>query len=94
VRNFFLAPGATFSWHRNHNKEFQKYCANEDQLVSCFEIPNVVHHLGKESYDASDWDLFIDYLKRSLKAVLPHCGNILASMSIAHSVHLKETYEN
>ena len=54
----------------------------------------MVHQLGKESYDASDWDLFIDCSKRSLKAVLLHNGNSSASMPITHSVHLKETYEN
>jgi hypothetical protein len=54
----------------------------------------LVHQLGKESYDASDWDLFIDCSKRSLKAVLLHKSNNLASMLIAHSIRLKETYEN
>jgi len=52
VRNFLLPPGAAFSWYRNHNKEFQKYYANKDQLVFCCEIPNLVHQLGKES----SWD--------------------------------------
>jgi hypothetical protein len=32
--------------------------------------------------------------KRCLKAVLLNNGNNLASITIAHSVHLKETYEN
>jgi len=86
-------PGATFSWYRNHNKEFQKYYANKGQLVFCFEIPNLVHQLGKESY-VTDWDLFIDCSKRSLKAVLLHNINNLALMPIAYSIHLKETYKN
>jgi hypothetical protein len=50
--------------------------------------------LGKESYDASVWVLFINCSKRSLKAVLLHNGNNVASIPIAHSIHLNETYEN
>jgi predicted nucleic acid-binding Zn ribbon protein len=50
--------------------------------------------LRKESYDASVWVLFINRSKRSLKAVLLHDGNNVASIPIAHSIHLNETYEN
>jgi hypothetical protein len=45
-------------------------------------------------YKTDDWRLFIDSSKRSLKRVLLHNGNRLASVPVAHSVHLKETYEN
>jgi hypothetical protein len=38
--------------------------------------------------------LFIDSSKRSLKGVLLHNGNKYASVPVAHSIHLKETYEN
>lgn len=38
--------------------------------------------------------MFIDSSKRSLKGVLLHNGNLYGSITIAHSVHLKETYEN
>jgi hypothetical protein len=45
-------------------------------------------------YDASEWRLFIDSSKRSLKGVWLHNGNKYASVPVAHSIHLKETYEN
>jgi hypothetical protein len=45
-------------------------------------------------YDASEWRLFMDSSKRSLKGVLLHNGNKYASVPVAHSFHLKETYEN
>jgi hypothetical protein len=45
-------------------------------------------------YDASEWRLFIDSSKRSLKGVLLHSGNKYASVPVAHSIHLKETYES
>ncbi len=45
-------------------------------------------------YTASEWRLFIDASKRSLKAVLLNNGNHLSSLPIAHSVIMKETYDN
>jgi len=41
-----------------------------------------------------DWRIFIDSSKLSLKAVLLHNGNTLPSISVGHSVHKKESYEN
>ena len=38
--------------------------------------------------------IFINTPKSSLKAVLLHNGNELPSVSVAHSWHMKETYEN
>jgi hypothetical protein len=49
--------------------------------------------LGIE-YKTDEWRLFIDSSKISLKGVLLHNGNHLASVPVAHSVHRKETYEN
>ena len=37
---------------------------------------------------------FIDSSELSLKTVLPHNGNLLPSITIGHSVHVKETYAN
>jgi hypothetical protein len=45
-------------------------------------------------YDVSEWSFFIDSSKRSLKGVLLHNGNKYASVPVARSIHLKETYEN
>lgn len=88
-----LSPGVTFSWYRNREDEFLKYFASEQNLVYCCNIPGLVEHLGT-SYNASDWRLFIDSSKRSLKGVLLHNGNEFGSVPVAHSVHLKETYDN
>jgi hypothetical protein len=49
--------------------------------------------LGAE-YKAGEWRLFTDSSKRSLKGVLLHNGNRLASVAVAHLVHFKETYAN
>ena len=50
--------------------------------------------LGLKDYNADEFRLFIDSSKLSLKAVLQSNGNKVASVPIAHSVHLKETHEN
>ncbi|GFW81456.1 uncharacterized protein TNCV_2881351, partial [Trichonephila clavipes] len=44
--------------------------------------------------EPEEWRVFIDWSKRSLKAVLLHNGNRYASVPVGHSVHLKECYEN
>jgi hypothetical protein len=44
--------------------------------------------------DPSQWRLFIDSSSRSLKAVLLHNGNLYPSIPVAHSVQMKEDYDN
>jgi hypothetical protein len=88
-----LAFGVKFSWYRSHEKEFRKYYAQEDQLVFCTDIRNLLHQLGEKECDPSNWCLFIDSSKRSIKAVLLHNSNVLASIPLAHSTKLSESYE-
>ena len=64
----------------------------ENKLCYCTNIPGLFTSLGLP-HNPSDWRLFIDSSKRSLKGVL-HNGNKYISIPIAHSVHLKESYEN
>ena len=47
----------------------------------------------EREYDPSIWCLFIYSSKRSLKAVLLHNSNVLASIPLAHSTKLSESYE-
>ena len=60
-------------------------------MVYCHDVSGLVGHMGKE-YDPEEWRLFIDSSTRSLKAVLLFNGKKVASLPIAHSVTLKETY--
>jgi hypothetical protein len=48
-----LAFGVKFSWYRNCEKEFQKYYAQEDQLLFCMDIRNLLYQLGEKEYDPS-----------------------------------------
>jgi hypothetical protein len=38
-----LASGVKFSWYRNREKEFRKYYTQEDKLVFCTDIRNLLH---------------------------------------------------
>jgi hypothetical protein len=88
-----LAPGVKFSWYRNREKEFRKYYAQKDQLVFCTDIRNLLRQLGQGEFDSNNWRLFIDSSKRSLKAVLLHNSNLLASIPLTHSTKLPQSYE-
>lgn len=50
--------------------------------------------MGLKQYEPSEWRLFIDSSKRSLKCILLHNGNEYAGVPIAHSTKLKEEYDN
>lgn len=89
-----LNPETKFAWYRHREQEYTKYFLQNESLVYCVDVPGLVIQIGAENYCVNDWRLFIDSNKTSLKAVLLHNGNRYASVPIAHSVHMKETYEN
>lgn len=78
---------------RKREKRFANCFAQEGTLVYCTNVDNLFDALG-HTHDPSDWRLFIDSSKVSLKAVLLHNGNKYPSVPIAHAVHMKESYEN
>ena len=78
---------------RNRNKDLASFFDMENKLCYCTNIPGLFTSLGLP-HNPSDWCLFIDSSKRSLKGVLLHNGNKYPSIPIAHSVHLKESYDN
>jgi len=65
----------------------------ESVLVACTDIDGLMQTLNI-NHNHLDWRLFIDSSKLSLKAVLLHNANTLPSISVDHSVHNKESYEN
>ena len=78
---------------RNRNKDLASFFDMENKLCYCTNIPGLFTSLGLP-HNPFDWRLFIDSSKRSLKGVLLHNGNKYPSIPIAHSVHLKESYDN
>ena len=86
-----LNSSTTFSWYRHREREFTKFYVKEQYVVHCCDIKGLIESMG-QPYSPSDWRLFIDASKSSLKAVLLHNGNVLPSIPVAHSVVLKESY--
>ena len=78
---------------RNRNKDLASFFDMEHLLCYCTNIHGLFTSLGLP-HNPSDWRLFIDSSKRSLKGDLRHNGNKYPSIPFAHSVHLKESYDN
>ena len=62
-----------------------------DSMVYCCDINGLFEALS-QSLEISEWRLFIDSSKVSLKAVLLDNGNLKPSIPVAHSVIMKENY--
>ena len=88
-----LHQSTTFYWYRKREEDLKAYFVKEGSLVYCNDIRNLIIKMDIK-YKSCDWRLFIDSSKRSLKGVLLHNGNLYASVPVAHSIHMKETYEN
>ena len=59
----------------------------------CKDISSLMETFGIE-HNPTEWRLFIDSSKVSLKAVLLHNGNKFPSVPVGHSASMKESYEN
>ena len=64
----------------------------QNAICFCNNVSGLFYSVGIPCIP-SEWRLFIDSLSKSLKAVLLHNGNKYPFLPLAHSVHLKETYE-
>jgi hypothetical protein len=71
----------------------KEFFSQKNDIVFCNDVCFVIEALGHQ-HDPSEWHLFIDSLDVSLKAVLPHKGNKLPSVPLAHATNMKEPYEN
>ena len=69
------------------------YDSDDPSLCYCTDVQGLFQEIDI-AYSASDWRLFIDSSKRSLKAALLHNGNVYPSIPIAHSVQMKEDRES
>ena len=78
---------------RNRNKDLGSFFNMENKLCYCTNIPGLFTSL-RLPQNHSDWRLFIDSPKWSLRGVLLHNGNKYPSIPVAQSVHLKESYDN
>ena len=88
-----ISKNVSVAYYRKRNHKLSTFFSVEAQLCYCNDIDGLFKSLLQDHVN-SEWRLFIDSSKRSLKAVLLHNGNVKPSIPIAHSVHLKESYEN
>lgn len=88
-----LEKGVKVSHYRKRNRDLETFFTVDGQLCYCHDIIGLFTGLSLDHVSA-EWRLFIDSSQRSLKAVLLHNGNSKPSIPIAHSVHLKESYDN
>ena len=88
-----LSTYNTFAWYKHCENEYISFFAKEHSLVYCVDVHGLIKKLGTV-YNFIDWRLFIGEAKSILKAVLLHNTNQFASIPLAHSTCMKESYEN
>lgn len=93
-----LAKNTKVSYYRTRNQGFKEFFGemmnDDDKIVYCNNVNGLMDALKPNVYKDTEWRLFIDSSKRSLKAVLLHNTNYYAPVPIAHSTTMKEGYEN
>ena len=88
-----LDPKCRVSASRTRHAAYARFYASHRSLCYCMSV-NALFDEIDVIHVPEHWRLFIDSSSRSLKAVLLHNGNIYPSIPVAHSVQLKEDYEN
>lgn len=62
-----LEPRTKVSLYRNRESDFRKYFSKDEDLVFCTDINGLMNEIKENCYKATDWRLFIDSSKRSIK---------------------------
>ena len=88
-----LADGVRISKYRDRQQQLEPFYFLDGNFVVCPKVHELMAAL-KITYDSSEWRLFIDSSKTSLKAVLLHNGNTMPSIPVGYAVHVEETYDN
>ena len=87
-----LEPNTKISLFRARHRDMAEFFEMEDKMTFCSDINGLLKELGCDHHP-TDWRLFIDSGKNSLKAVLLHNGNEKPSVPLAHAFGMTETYE-
>ncbi|GFQ88637.1 uncharacterized protein TNCT_250121 [Trichonephila clavata] len=85
-----LVPGVKITEYRTFEKNLLRFFENKEHVAACIVVNGLMNFMNI-NYDPNNWRLFVDSSKLSLKAVLQHKGNLLPSIPLGHSVHMKET---
>jgi len=88
-----LQKDTKLCFFRNRQEEFQDFYSEENDLDYCNNICAGMDVLDHE-HKTTEWRLFVDSSKSSLKAVLLHNDNKFPSVPLAYATNMKETYGN
>ena len=88
-----LDNGVRITSQRKRHCDFSRFFSLQDELCYCHDVRGLFQAIGIPC-NTNDWRLFIDSSSRSLKAVLLHNTNQFPSIPLAHSVVMKENYQN
>ena len=88
-----LDEGVHITSQRKRHHSFSMFFSFREGLCYCHDIRGLFEAIGIPC-NTSDWRLFIDSSSKSLKTVLLHNTNKCPSIPLAHSVQMKENYEN
>ena len=70
-----LERGTSITFYRTSEQYLLPFFTQEKTLVFCNDVSGLLRQMGVHVYIPTDWRLFIDSSKRSLKCVLLHNGN-------------------
>jgi len=88
-----LRKGVKITLYRKRAQKLHVLFTVKDDLCFCNDIAELFEQL-EIPYDNTNLRLFLDPSKESIKAVLLHNGNTVASVPIACSTTMKESYKN
>jgi len=76
-----LDSGSKITFYRTREKHLLSFFSHESNLVFCQDARGLLIKMGLPEYLPSDWRLFIDSSKQSLKCVLLHNENKYGSIT-------------
>ena len=62
-----LEPGTCVSFYLNREAGLRRYIHSDRKLVYCNEVEGILSAMRLPAYHSSEWRLFFDSSKRSLK---------------------------
>ena len=86
-----LAPHTKVTFYRQRSQDLISHFSTDGELCYCNNVSALFQSIGM-IHDQTNWRLFIDSSKESIKDVLLHNGNRYPSVPVAYSTTLKETY--
>ena len=88
-----LAPHTKVTFYRQRSQDLTSHFSTDGELCYCNNVSALFQSIGM-IHDQTNWRLFTDSSKESIKAVLLHNGNRYPSVPVAYSTTPKETYYN